>query len=223
MSAAFAHALDVASEALTFLFLTEVVLKLLGLGTWGFASDAFNVFDLVVVATGVLELALTVGEAACSGNRHCRKQYATLQHAYTSTQRFPCRLLCPLQMGANGNALRSFRTLRILRSFHVLRVLKVGRRLRGAGPGLVSLGRNWSIRCCVWQLDKVEPNLTCRPCISLVSCMQIFRYLDSLRIIAEVLMSSISQFLAVALLMVGVAACRALASACTVPWPLKCT
>ena len=31
-------------------------------------------------------------------------------------------------MGANGNALRSFRTLRILRSLRVLRVLKVGRR-----------------------------------------------------------------------------------------------
>ncbi|PRW21007.1 voltage-gated ion channel superfamily [Chlorella sorokiniana] len=91
MSATFAHALDVASHVLTFLFLAEVVLKLLGLGTWGFASDAFNVFDLVVVATGVLELALT--------------------------------------MGANGNALRSFRTLRILRSFRVLRVLKIFRYL----------------------------------------------------------------------------------------------
>lgn len=61
MSAAFAHALDVASQVLTFMFLAEVVLKLLGLGTWGFASDPFNVFDLVVVATGVLELAMTVG------------------------------------------------------------------------------------------------------------------------------------------------------------------
>ena len=136
MSAVFAHALDVASEALTFLFAAEVALKLLGLGTWGFASDAFNVFDLVVVATGVLELALTVGEAACSGNRRCRKQYAPVQRANTSTQPSPCPLLCPLQMGANGNALRSFRTLRILRSFRVLRVLKVGRRLREAGAQL---------------------------------------------------------------------------------------
>lgn len=61
MSAGFAHALDVASEVLTFLFLAEIVLKLLGLGTWGFLSDPFNAFDLFVVATGVLELALTVG------------------------------------------------------------------------------------------------------------------------------------------------------------------
>lgn len=39
------------------------------------------------------------------------------------------------QMGANGNAMRSFRTLRILRSFRVLRVLKAScsgdRRLAG--------------------------------------------------------------------------------------------
>mgnify|MGYP000131295772 CR=1 FL=1 len=61
MSAGFAHALDVASQVLTFMFLAETVLKLLGLGAWGFASDAFNLFDLVVVATGVLELALAVG------------------------------------------------------------------------------------------------------------------------------------------------------------------
>ncbi|KAL4420689.1 hypothetical protein ABPG75_010345 [Micractinium tetrahymenae] len=91
MSPAYSRCLDTASTALTWLFAAEVALKLLGLGVWGFFSDTFNAFDLLVVALGLLEMALT--------------------------------------LGANGNALRSFRTLRILRSFRVLRVLKIFRYL----------------------------------------------------------------------------------------------
>ncbi|PSC71712.1 voltage-gated ion channel superfamily isoform A [Micractinium conductrix] len=91
MAPAYAAALDVASNVLTCLFAVEVAMKMIGLGAWGFSADPFNAFDALVVALGVLEMAL--------------------------------------MMGANGNALRSFRTLRILRSFRVLRILKIFRYL----------------------------------------------------------------------------------------------
>ena len=67
MSPGYAAALDAASNALTGLFAAEIAFKLLGLGGWGFFSDAFNVFDLLVVALGVLELALTVRWPLCPG------------------------------------------------------------------------------------------------------------------------------------------------------------
>lgn len=60
MSAGYSRGLDCASTALTWLFVAEVALKLLGLGVWGYFSDAFNAFDLLVVALGLLEMALTV-------------------------------------------------------------------------------------------------------------------------------------------------------------------
>lgn len=67
MSPGYARALDTASTALTALFAAEVAAKLAGLGAWGFASDAFNLFDALVVALGLLELALTVRGAAAQG------------------------------------------------------------------------------------------------------------------------------------------------------------
>lgn len=63
MSTRYAAALDATSNTLTALFAVEVAAKLLGMGVWGFASDGFNLFDLLVVALGLLELALTVRHA----------------------------------------------------------------------------------------------------------------------------------------------------------------
>jgi len=99
------------------------------------------------------------------------------------------------QMGANGNALRSFRTLRILRSFRVLRVLKVS---RAAGGGQLVHACRSSGR----QAQEVGP--WCPTFRFLFPPnRQIFRYLARWRTIAEGLRSTMSQFLAVALLMVG--------------------
>jgi len=60
MSPAYSAALDLASQVLTGLFAFEIVAKLLALGTWGFFSDGFNAFDLLVVVAGLLEMGLMV-------------------------------------------------------------------------------------------------------------------------------------------------------------------
>ena len=53
----------------------------------------------------------------------------------------------PMQMGANGNSMRSFRTLRILRSFRVLRVLKVS----------CTAGHQARLVACLADSGRVEP------------------------------------------------------------------
>lgn len=93
MSAGYAAVLDVASNTLTCLFATEVVLKLLGLGTWGFLSDPFNAFDLIVVVLGVLEMALSVGVLA-------RDMHSTINAVATTCQSFaPC--MASLEQGTS--------------------------------------------------------------------------------------------------------------------------
>lgn len=65
-SPGYAQALDLASNVLTGLFALEIALQILGLGAWGFLSNASNVFGLLLVVVGLLELALTVRNgAAC--------------------------------------------------------------------------------------------------------------------------------------------------------------
>lgn len=88
MSPAFAHALDVASNVLTVAFLAELLLKLLGLGTWGFLSDAFNVFDAVVVATGLLELGLTVGAGGRTKRPLPQATYCSSSHCPSNFHNF---------------------------------------------------------------------------------------------------------------------------------------
>ena len=50
-------------------------------------------------------------------------------------------------------------------------------------------------------------HLYCLPDPALPRCPQIFRYLESLRVMSEVVMGSMGQFMAVALLMVGAGEC----------------
>lgn len=91
-----------------------------------------------------------------------------------------------MQVGANASSLRSLRTLRILRSLRVLRVLKV----RGQTKiqlCLVCLCCRLAAQCATSQMQ---------------SPLQAFRYLQSLRVIVDVLMSSMGSFLAITCLMV---------------------
>jgi hypothetical protein len=44
--------------ALTAMFTCEVIIKLVGLGFWTFIQDGFNVFDFLIVAIALVEIAL---------------------------------------------------------------------------------------------------------------------------------------------------------------------
>ena len=79
MAPAYAAALDVASNVLTCLFAVEVAMKMIGLGAWGFSADPFNAFDALVVALGVLEMALMV--RASAGAPHQKRQPAPPRHS----------------------------------------------------------------------------------------------------------------------------------------------
>ena len=110
----------------------------------------------------------------------------------------------PLQTGANGNAMRSFRTLRILRSLRVLRVLKVPARAGGRQMLPLAGRRATRLRGAPCPPGREAPlTLPCLPRPPSTHTSQIFRYLESLRVISQVLMGSMGQFLAVSLLMVG--------------------
>jgi hypothetical protein len=47
-----------ANIALTSVFTVEVLIKLLGLGFWLFIQDGFNLFDTLIVAMSLVEVAL---------------------------------------------------------------------------------------------------------------------------------------------------------------------
>ena len=67
-------------------------------------------------------------------------------------------------MGANGNALRSFRTLRILRSFRVLRILKVRWLRDGPAMGCSSGLEVRPFHCCceLFSCHPVPPSAIVR-------------------------------------------------------------
>eukprot|EP00887_Chlorella_sp_A99_P007206 scaffold2.g7206.t1 len=155
-------ALDRGNQVMTVLFTVELVLKLAGLGLWGYAADWSNLGDGVLVVMGLVEL---IGSVAIS-----------------------------------GNAMRSFRTLRILRSFRVLRLLKVR-----------------PTHCCWDLITKCSPNFNA--VVLTPPALKVFRFLDSLRVVATVLISSMSSFFAISGLMTlwqahASRACTACAAAC---------
>ena len=51
-------ALDELNEVFTYIFLVEMIAKLIGLGFKDYAADGFNVFDSVIVVISVVELFL---------------------------------------------------------------------------------------------------------------------------------------------------------------------
>ena len=67
---AYVHALETANLVFTIIFAVEMVLKLVGLGLRGYVSDAFNIFDGVVVVISLVDLimtALSVGSGSGLG------------------------------------------------------------------------------------------------------------------------------------------------------------
>lgn len=49
---------DVINTIFTNIFTFEVVLKVIGLGAWGFCADKFNIFDTLIVIASLLEIML---------------------------------------------------------------------------------------------------------------------------------------------------------------------
>ena len=64
MSEGYSQALDNGNMGLTILFAVECLLKLTGLGIYGYASDPWNYLDFACVVTGMVELVLVVGVMA---------------------------------------------------------------------------------------------------------------------------------------------------------------
>ena len=60
--------LDQLNEVFTYIFLVEMVTKLIGLGFKDYAADGFNVFDSVIVVISVVELFLSHGNIEFSSN-----------------------------------------------------------------------------------------------------------------------------------------------------------
>jgi Ion transport protein len=58
MPTSMSHTLSVINLVVTFIFLVEVLLKMMAVGPIAFMSNAFNNFDLFVVITSVLEISL---------------------------------------------------------------------------------------------------------------------------------------------------------------------
>lgn len=118
MSQKMIFVLMIANFVFTFLFTMEVTIKLIGLGTWEFFQDNFNIFDFIIVAFALIEV-VAIGGSSISSMR----------------------------------SLKSLRSLKVLKALRVFRVFKM------------------------------------------------FRYLASLRIIGEVILSSLSSFMSIAVLL----------------------
>lgn len=56
MDQGLARQLEIVNFALTLSFAVEMVLKLIGLGPWLYAQDAFNLFDAVIVVASLVEV-----------------------------------------------------------------------------------------------------------------------------------------------------------------------
>ena len=50
------------NSILTWIFIAEMVMKLIGLGFKSYASDNFNIFDCTVVMISIVELALALAK-----------------------------------------------------------------------------------------------------------------------------------------------------------------
>jgi len=58
MSSTHTEVIEIANTVLTFLFLLEMILKLIGLGFRGYISDKSNIFDGILVTVGIIERSL---------------------------------------------------------------------------------------------------------------------------------------------------------------------
>ena len=61
ISASTQDALINANLAFTWIFLGEMIVKMIGLGPWGYAMDGFNIFDFIIVMISLVELGLGEG------------------------------------------------------------------------------------------------------------------------------------------------------------------
>ena len=55
----------------TFIFVVEMVIKMIGLGVRGYASDGFNVFDGTVVTISIVELIIAASGGGSGGGEGC--------------------------------------------------------------------------------------------------------------------------------------------------------
>ena len=62
MNSGYQDNLDLMNTFLTWIFIAEMVAKLIGLGFKAYASDSFNIFDCTVVMISVVELVLEVAD-----------------------------------------------------------------------------------------------------------------------------------------------------------------
>ena len=59
--------LSMANVVFTIIFTFEVIMKLIGLGVWGYSADKFNLFDAFIVIVSIMEMILAAGSED-SGN-----------------------------------------------------------------------------------------------------------------------------------------------------------